>query len=52
MENDKKDNSKLNSLRGSLKVPKEMIDYELENKAWELAVLEKYGKNIDKKQKK
>jgi len=33
MENDKKDNSKLNSLRGSLKVPKEMIDYELEKKS-------------------
>ena len=41
----------LKSLRGSLKIPKEKINYELESKAWELAVLEKYKKNIDKNEK-
>jgi hypothetical protein len=38
-----KPKSDLNKLAGSLKVPKEKINYELEKKAWELAVLEKYG---------
>ena len=37
--------SSLDELAGSIKVPKEMINYELEEKAWELAVKEKYGKN-------
>ncbi len=40
-----KPKSNLAGLAGSLKVPKEMIDYELEKKAWEMAVREKYAKN-------
>ena len=43
-----KPKSNLDELAGSLRVPKKMIDYELEKKAWELAVLEKYGKQNDK----
>jgi len=38
-----KPKSSLDELGGSIKVSKEKIDYELESKAWELAVLEKYG---------
>ena len=38
----------LNKLAGSLKIPKEKVNYETEKKAWELAVLEKYGKKYDK----
>jgi len=39
-----KQKSDLGELAGSLKIPKEKVNYELEEKAWELAVLEKYGK--------
>jgi hypothetical protein len=34
----------LDELAGSIKIPKEKINYELEKRAWEIAVLEKYGK--------
>ena len=43
-----KPKSNLNELAGSLKIDKEMVNYELEKKAWELAILEKYGKLNDK----
>jgi len=39
-----KPKSDLDELAGSLKISKEKVNYELEEKAWELAVLEKYGK--------
>jgi len=43
-----KPKSNLDELAGSLKIPKEKVNYELEEKAWELAVLEKYRKINDK----
>jgi len=41
-----KPKNSLDDLAGSLKVPKEMIDYEKEKKAWEMAVLEKYAQKL------
>ena len=38
-------NKRLDELGGSLKIPKEKINYELEKKGWEEAVKEKYDKN-------
>jgi len=43
-----KPKSNLDELGGSIKIQKEKINYELESKAWELAVLEKYGGKNDK----
>jgi hypothetical protein len=34
----------LDELAGSLKVSKKIVNYDLEKKAWEMAVLEKYEK--------
>ncbi|NPA12225.1 MAG: hypothetical protein GXO62_08275 [Epsilonproteobacteria bacterium] len=36
----------LEELGGSIKIPKEKVNYELEEKAWEKAVFEKYNKRI------
>jgi hypothetical protein len=38
----------LDELAGSLKVSKKDVNYDLEKRAWEMAVLEKYGKHNDK----
>jgi len=43
-----KPKSDLDELAGSLKISKKKVNYELEEKAWELAVLEKYGEINDK----
>jgi len=39
-----KPKNELDELAGSLKLAKNVVNYELEKRAWEMAILEKYGK--------